>query len=162
MLAKGSSGNTGRGRWQLSLPWPEPFRRAFAGGLVKFAASVIVSLCTLICLIPPHAVAQFPSIEQAPGTSSSHTVHKGMPTVTDDPLATGTDNTQLTPRQRQYILRANFEKSKSDAAELAALAKQVREELNKPSVQGLSLEALARIDKIERLAKKIRDETKGF
>jgi hypothetical protein len=124
---------------------------------------VVVLLCTLICLIPPHAVAQFPASEPGTGTSSSHSGgHKGLPTVTDDPLATGNDNTQLTPRQRQYILHANFEKSKSDAAELAALAKQVREELNKPSAEGLSLEALARIDKIEKLAKKIRDETKGF
>jgi len=122
----------------------------------------VVMLAALYGVIPRHAAAQFPPIEQAPGTSSSHTVHKGMPTVTDDPLATGTDNTQLTPRQRQYILHANLEKSKNDAAELAVLAKQVREELAKPSTQGLSLEALARIDRIEKLAKKIRDETKGF
>ena len=124
---------------------------------------MVVLLCTLICLIPPHAVAQFPASEPGPAASSTQSHgHKALPTVTDDPLATGNDNTQLTPRQRQYILHANFEKSKNDAAELAALAKQVREELNKPSAQGLSLEALARIDKIEKLAKKIRDETKGF
>ena len=57
---------------------------------------------------------------------------------------------------------ANLEMSKSDAAELAALAKGLREELDKPNVDVLSLEVMNRIDKIEKLAKKIREETKGF
>jgi hypothetical protein len=45
---------------------------------------------------------------------------------------------------------------------LAALAKELREELNKPNVDALSLEGMNRIEKIGKLAKKIRDETKGF
>jgi hypothetical protein len=59
-------------------------------------------------------------------------------------------------------VRANFEKSKSDAAELAALAKELCKELDKPNVDVLSLEVVNRVEKIEKLAKKIRDETKGF
>ena len=59
-------------------------------------------------------------------------------------------------------MHANFEKSKSDAAELAALAKALREELNKPNVNVLSLEVINRAEKIEKLAKKIREETKGY
>ena len=68
----------------------------------------------------------------------------------------------LSPKQKQSIVRANFEKSKSDAAELAALAKELCKELDKPNVDVLSLEVVNRVEKIEKLAKKIRDETKGF
>jgi hypothetical protein len=68
----------------------------------------------------------------------------------------------LSPKQRLYIMRANFEKSKSDAAELAALAKALREELNKPNVNVLSLQVVNRAERIEKLAKKIREETKGY
>ena len=68
----------------------------------------------------------------------------------------------MSAQQRQSIMRANFEKSKSDAAELAALAKGLREVLDKPNINVLSPDVINRADKIERLAKKIRDETKGF
>ena len=69
---------------------------------------------------------------------------------------------RLSPKQKRLIVRANLEMSKCDAAELAALAKGLREELDKPNVNVLSLEVMNRIDKIEKLAKKIREETKGF
>jgi len=68
----------------------------------------------------------------------------------------------LSPGQKLSRVRANFEKSKSDAAELAALAKGLCEALNKPKPEHLPLEVFNRADKIEKLARKIRDETKGY
>jgi hypothetical protein len=68
----------------------------------------------------------------------------------------------LSPKQKQSIMRANFAKSKSDAAELAALAKGLREVLNRPRANLLPIEVINRADKIEKLARKIRDETKGY
>jgi len=68
----------------------------------------------------------------------------------------------LSPERKLSIVRANFEKSKSDAVELAALAKGLCEALNKPKPEHLPLEVINRADKIEKLAKKIRDETKGY
>ncbi len=68
----------------------------------------------------------------------------------------------MTDMQRQSIMRANFAKSKSDAEELATLAKGLRDLLDKPNVKVPPSEIFNRADKIERLAKKIRDETKGF
>jgi hypothetical protein len=126
-------------------------------------AAIFVLLIAFLCLTPPRAAGQYPSGLQSDGTVVNHTAgHKGISGITDDSL-TRTDNTpQLSAKQKQYILHANFEKSKSDAAELATLAKELREELKKPNANGLSLEALARIDKIQKLAKRIRDETKGF
>jgi hypothetical protein len=67
----------------------------------------------------------------------------------------------LTNKQKKSIMNSNFERSKRDAAELAALASRLREELSKPNVDALSLESMNRIERIEKLAKKIRDETKG-
>ncbi len=45
---------------------------------------------------------------------------------------------------------------------MASLAKDLREELNKPNADALSLEVVNLADKIEKLARKIRGETKGF
>lgn len=59
-------------------------------------------------------------------------------------------------------MQANFLKSKNDAAELAALAKDLCKELEKPNADVLSLGIVTRMEKIEKLAKKIREETKGF
>jgi hypothetical protein len=59
-------------------------------------------------------------------------------------------------------MHANFVRSKKDAAELAALAKGLREALNKPNADITSVEVVSRAVKIERLAKKIREETTGF
>ncbi len=68
----------------------------------------------------------------------------------------------MTDAQRQSIMRANFAKSKSDAEELATLAKGLRDLLDNPNAKVPASEIVSRADKIERLAKKIRDETKGF
>jgi len=68
----------------------------------------------------------------------------------------------LNAKQKVSIMHANFAKSKTDAAELADLAKGLREELDKPNVNVLSFEVINRAEKIEKLAKKIREETKGF
>ncbi len=68
----------------------------------------------------------------------------------------------LSFQQKQSIMQANFLKSKSDAAELAALAKDLCKELDKPNADVLSLGIVTRMERIEKLAKKIRDETKGF
>ena len=64
----------------------------------------------------------------------------------------------LSPQQRQ----ANFAGAKTDAAELATLAKELREELNKPNAGLPSPEVIRRAHRIEKLAKKIREETKAY
>jgi hypothetical protein len=65
-------------------------------------------------------------------------------------------------KQRKEVLHADLNKSKRDASELAALARQLQAELNKPNATSLSVESLNRIERSEKLAKKIREEIKGF
>ncbi len=117
-------------------------------------------LITLACLIPPSAPAQFPQSSQGSTTQSG-----GRPILSPDSHEAGLNRPDIYPpltlQQKQGLVQANFAKSKSDAAALAALAKELREELNKPDAV-LSAEVINRVEKIEKLAKRIRDETKGY
>jgi hypothetical protein len=120
-------------------------------------------LIALICLAPASAAAQSPQDAQPDGLIY-HPGRRPPDKLLDPDRSTlrGDDPQALSARQKQNIMRAHFELSKSDAAELAALAKRLREELDKPNANILSLEVMSRAEKIEKLAKKIREETKMF
>jgi len=120
-------------------------------------------LITVICLAPALASAQTAQFPAPSGNTDSHSgSHRLASSVPDvDELAVRPDG-QLSRQQKLRIMRANFVTSKNDAAELAALAKGLREELDKPNTNVLSAEVINRLEKIQKLAKKIREETKGF
>ena len=69
---------------------------------------------------------------------------------------------ELSPKQKRDIMKANFEKMQRDADELAALAKSLQEDLSKANQNVLSLGVVEKAEKIEKLAKKIKSEAKGF
>jgi hypothetical protein len=68
----------------------------------------------------------------------------------------------LSRKQKSDLLKANFEKMKRDAGELADLAKALQEELNKSNENILSLDIIDKTDKIEKLAKRIKGAARGF
>jgi translation initiation factor 2B subunit (eIF-2B alpha/beta/delta family) len=111
------------------------------------------------CLAPTFTPAQ-----HGTGSSQGETgVHGSIDSTLDDSRVTNIDGLPtLTAKQKQALMQVNLSKSKKDAAELAALARQLREELDKPDANTLSLESMNRIDRIEKLAKRIREEMKGF
>jgi len=120
------------------------------------------ALITAKCFAPAPTSAQS---QQFPGpqmTMDDHSVTHRVMTDQEDNPGVRSDGLHLSPGQRARIVRANFQTSKHDAAELATLAKELREELNKPDAKTISLEVLNRAEKIQKLAKKIREETKGF
>jgi len=82
-----------------------------------------------------------------------------LPDLHPDDKTTGPE---LSARQKQTLLKSNFEKTKDDAAELADMAKGLRDELNKTSANILSVEVIHKAERIEKLAKKIREEAKGY
>jgi hypothetical protein len=139
---------------------------AQADGFARHArlALSLAALMALICPALPRVGAQYPPGLDTGGTGANHSSgHKPVSAIPDDSLDSKGDGTStLNAKQKRYIIHANFEKSKTDAAELATLAKGLREELSKPDADGVSLEVYNRIERIEKLAKKIRDETKGF
>ena len=59
-------------------------------------------------------------------------------------------------------MKANFEKMKRDAGELADLAKALQQELNKSNENILSLGIVEKADKIEKLARKIKGAARGY
>ena len=65
-------------------------------------------------------------------------------------------------KERKAFLTANLESSRKDAVELASLAKELQADMNKPDFKNLSPECVARLNRIEKLAKKIRDELKVY
>jgi hypothetical protein len=123
----------------------------------------MVLLATFACLTPPHAPAQPLQVQEAQDIQQAQTgSHPQPPPLLDGSRVThGEVPSTLSEKQKKTIMGANFAKSKKDAAELAALARQLCEELNKPNVNTLSPESMSRLDKIEKLAKKIREEMKG-
>ena len=67
----------------------------------------------------------------------------------------------VTPKQRRAILKSNFEKIKKDTEELAALAKSLQDEIGKSNENVLSLKVVDDADKIEKLARRIKNTAKG-
>ena len=68
---------------------------------------------------------------------------------------------QLTSKQRKEFMKANLEKMKRDAEELASLAKALQEELDNASENVLSLQIVDKAEKIEKLAKRIKSTARG-
>jgi hypothetical protein len=68
----------------------------------------------------------------------------------------------LSGKQKRNLIKANFEKMKHDAEELAVLAKSLHDELDKSNEHVLSLDVVEKAEKIEKLAKKIKNTARGF
>jgi hypothetical protein len=68
----------------------------------------------------------------------------------------------LPARQRRLLLKDNLEKMKRDAGELADLTKALQEEINKANENVLALDIVAKADKIQKLAKKIKGNARGI
>ena len=59
--------------------------------------------------------------------------------------------------QKREILKADFEKSKTEAAELVDLAEQLKDDFEKSDAYVLNLRTLKKAEDIEKLAKRIKD-----
>ncbi len=69
---------------------------------------------------------------------------------------------QPSSKQKQELLKSSFEKMKRDADELAALANSLQEDLGKSNQHVLSLKIVNKAEKIEKLAKRIKEAAKGY
>jgi hypothetical protein len=69
---------------------------------------------------------------------------------------------QLARKQRKGLLKHNFEKMKRDAEDLATLAKALQDDLAKSNENVLSLTVVDKAEKIEKLAKRIKNTARGF
>jgi hypothetical protein len=67
-----------------------------------------------------------------------------------------------TSKQEGEPTASNLEKTRTDAAELSALADQLRDELNKMTFDVFALDILQKTEKVEKLAKKIKGQANGY
>ncbi len=74
------------------------------------------------------------------------------------PSALNNQPTAITSKEKEESKKSGADRTKTDAAELSALADQLRDELNKLNVNVLPLDVLAKTQKLEKLAKKIKGE----
>jgi hypothetical protein len=78
------------------------------------------------------------------------------------PPITPSDFPKPNEKQKQAIVDYNFKKLKKHAADLADLAKSLQKEIEKSNENVLSLEIVKKADEVEKLAKKIKNEAKGY
>lgn len=72
-----------------------------------------------------------------------------------DPLAS------MKARQKRELKKMRFEKMKEHAGQLAEMAQSLQEDIEKSNENVLSLEIVDKAKKIEKLAKKIRNEARS-
>jgi hypothetical protein len=74
------------------------------------------------------------------------------------PSAVNNQAAMASPKEKEEPKRSGLDKTKADAAELSALADQLRDELNQTNVNVFPLDVLEKTQKLEKLAKKIKGE----
>ena len=65
-------------------------------------------------------------------------------------------------KQKQALLDDNFKKMKKHADDLAELAKSLQKDIQESNENVLSLEIIKKADQVEKLAKQIKNEAKGY
>lgn len=92
-----------------------------------------------------------------PGFPSGPVARPGVP-----PIETNAGPPALSHKQKNAILTSQFKKTKKDVAALCKLAQSLQEEVNKLNPNVLSVDVVNKADKIQKLAKKIRNEAKEY
>lgn len=89
----------------------------------------------------------------------------GAPAVTEQRQEIPRPETEppspLSRKQRKDLLKSNIEKMKHDADELVALTKSLQQEIHASNENVLSLKIVETAEKIEKLARKIRNAARG-
>lgn len=106
----------------------------------------------LVVTLAAFALGAAPPLQNGP---SSSVLGQESPPDESEPMAA------LKAKQKKAILKSNFEKMKRNAADLTVLAKSLQEEIDKSNENVLSLKVVEKAEKIERLARKIKEVAKG-
>jgi hypothetical protein len=102
------------------------------------------------------------STRAAQATQAQRGIVEGLPTNTTDNPMLKPSPPEIDAKQKKMILDANLAKSRKDSEELALLAHELQQEMDKPGGDPLSPECALRLEKIAKLAKKIREELRGY
>jgi hypothetical protein len=69
---------------------------------------------------------------------------------------------ELSAKQRKALMKDRFEKNKRRAAQLVKLSQELEKQLDKSNPDVMSVEVIKKAEKIEKLAKKIKEEARGY
>src|SRR5579859_2699209 len=106
----------------------------------------------LVATVATLVLGATPPVQNGPPSS---VLGQESPPDESEPMAA------LKAKQKKAILKSNFEKMKRDSENLVSLAKSLQQEIEKSNENVLSLKVVERAEKIEKLAKKIKDSAKG-
>jgi hypothetical protein len=130
-------------------------RIGFARGEWRFIA--LAATVAMVTLIPPSGKTQTMPVPQ------QHSTREGARQLQlPDNEPEQPDLHKWERKQKKELLKSNFEKMQQDARELVELAKSLEDDLNKSNENVLSLKIVDRADKIEKLARKIKNSAKGL
>lgn len=146
----------------MALPFCRPsfYRTAI---LCWFAASLAGLMLSALPIVAQTAAPSPPQ-----GVSPIRREHEEIIRETAAQAASsGESNEESSPsspsaKKQRAILKANLEKMRRDAGELANLAKALQEELNKSNENLLPLGVVEKAGRIEKLAKRIKGAARGF
>ncbi|MBZ5515586.1 MAG: hypothetical protein LAN62_12255 [Acidobacteriia bacterium] len=129
-------------------------------GIGRFKTLLGVFAFALITfLADPRAALAGPRAPALPGGQAS-SVGQEPPEV-PGAIEESSPRAKIARKQRQEFLRQKFEKMKREAEELTSLANSLQDELDKSSENILSLQIVDKAEKIEKLAKQIKNSAKG-
>jgi hypothetical protein len=82
--------------------------------------------------------------------------------IEDQPFPPDSPLPSLSAQQKRALLKDRFEKTRLQTAELVKLAQALQKDLDKSTPDILSVHVVKKAEAIEKLAKKIKDEARGY
>jgi hypothetical protein len=143
--------------WQRGLQ----YNGSFWGKWRKMAVLIAFAVLTGLLITPiggpsglTGTMAQNPPGQQQPGLPGSQQPLHAPPDTTPQP--------GLNPKQKQELLKSGFEQMKKDSDQLLELARSLQKDLDKGNQNVLSVKVIDKAERIEKLAKKIRNTARGY
>lgn len=124
---------------------------------------LIIALAAMVGLVATCTSAQSSSTSHVPqGFGGQQS--PGFPGPQQQPLPTPEVNTQpsLSPKQKQELLKSGFQQMKKDSDQLLELARSLQKDLDKTNQNVLSVKVVDKAERIEKLAKKIKNTARGY
>ena len=121
--------------------------------------TVTFTFLGLLCGSPSanaQSIGQNGAVVSSPGQQFPH--QKRFPTQSPSPESFP----RTSEKQKKALIDYNFKKLKQHAQDLAKLAKSLQTEIEKSNENVLSLEIVRKAARAEKLAKKIKNEAKGY
>jgi hypothetical protein len=123
-------------------------------------ALIIAVMLTFVALggSSPGRAGQSTGQIPGPNSQSPRQPSQGNPFPSESPEGFP----KTTQKRKKALLDYNFKKLKEHAQDLAELTKSLQTEIEKSNENVLSLEIIKKADEAEKLARKIKNEAKGF